>query len=90
MNNLLATLLALVALGGGTAVAIFESAPLVTDALSGAGIGTFVGGAVAYRRERLAARVRRPPSVKPGWIVVRWSIAGALGATLAHILVAIP
>jgi hypothetical protein len=52
MNNLLTTLLAIAILGGGTAVAIFESAPLVTDALSGAGIGTFVGGAVAYGATR--------------------------------------
>lgn len=89
MNNLLTTLSALLALGTGTAIAIFDSAPVVTDALTGAGLGALVGGAIAYRRERVAARLRRPLQVKPEWIVFRWSCACALAALLAHILVAV-
>jgi hypothetical protein len=89
MNNLLTTLLALAALAAGTAVAIFESAPLVTDALTRAGLGTLIGSAVTYRRERIAARRRRPAAIKGSWIVVRWSIAGALFGAGAHVLVAV-
>src|ERR671915_1580059 len=80
MNNLLTTLLALAALAAGTAVAILESAPLVTDTLTGAGLGTLIGSAVTYRRERIAARQRRPAAIKGSWIVVRWSIAARSSA----------
>jgi hypothetical protein len=89
MNTLLTTLLALAALADGTDVAIFESARWVTDALTGAGLGTLIGSAVTYRRERIAARRRRTTAVKGSWIVVRWSIAGALFGTGAHVLVAV-
>jgi hypothetical protein len=89
MNNLLITLGAFLALGTGTAVAIFDSAPLITDALTGAGLGGFVGGLIAYRRERIASDEGRDPGVKANWIVLRWSCAGAAAALLAHLFAAV-
>ena len=50
MNHPLATLLTALAVGGGTAAAVLDSVPVLTDALTGAGVGAFVGGMVAYRR----------------------------------------
>jgi hypothetical protein len=85
MNNLLTALAAFLALGTGTAVAIFDSAPLVTDALTGAGLGGFVGGLIAYRRERIASNQGREPGVKANWIVLRWSCVGTAAALLAHL-----
>ena len=90
MNHLLTTLAAVLALGAGTAVTIFDSAPLITDALTGAGLGGFVGGMIAYRRERLAKREHREPAVQPNWIVLRWSCVGTGGAVLAHLVSAVP
>jgi hypothetical protein len=89
MNNLLTTLTAFLALGAGTAVAIFDSAPLITDALTGAGLGGFVGGVIAYRRERIASDQRRETPVKANWIVLRWSCVGAGAAALVHLFAAV-
>lgn len=89
MNNLLTTLAAFLALGTGAAVAIFDSAPVITDALTGAGLGGFVGGLIAYRRERTASDERREPTVKANWIVLRWSCVGTAAALLAHLFAAV-
>jgi hypothetical protein len=89
MNNLLTTLAAFLALGTGAAVAIFDSAPVITDALTGAGLGGFVGGLIAYRRERTASDERREPGVKANWIVLRWSCVGTAAALLAHLFAAV-
>jgi hypothetical protein len=89
MNNFLTTLAAFLALGTGTAVAIFDSAPLITDALTGAGLGGFVGGVIAYRRERSASNHGREPGVKANWIVLRWSCVGTAAALLAHLFAAV-
>lgn len=89
MNNFLATLAAFLALGTGTAVAIFDSAPLITDALTGAGLGGFVGGLIAYRRERIGSNQGREPGVKANWIVLRWSCIGTGAALLAHLFAAV-
>ena len=89
MNNLLTTLAAFLALGTGAAVAIFDSAPVITDALTGAGLGGFVGGLIAYRRERTASDERRDPTVKAHWIVLRWSCVGTAAALLAHLFAAV-
>jgi hypothetical protein len=89
MNSTLTHIVGVTALGIGIAVAIFESGPLVSDALTGAGLGTFIGAAVTYRRERTAARRGRGFEVKASWIVFRWSCAGALFGTGAHVLVAV-
>lgn len=58
MDNLLITLAAFLVLGTGTAVASFGSAPLVTEALSGAGLGGFAG--VADQTGRYLRRI--PPA----------------------------
>jgi len=85
MNNPLITLLAALAVGGGTAAAVLESVPILTDALTGAGVGALVGGIVAYRRERVARRRRREPSIEPRWLVTRWTWAGTAIGVLIHL-----
>lgn len=89
MNNPITALLGLTALATGTAVAIFDSVPLVTDTFTGAGIGALVGGVVNYRLERIAKRNEREPSVKSNWIIVRWSCVGAVLALVIHLGAAI-
>jgi hypothetical protein len=85
MNHPLTTLLTALAVGGGTAAAVLDTVPVLTDALTGAGVGAFVGGMVAYRRERLARRHRRQPNVEPRWLVTRWTWAGAAFGILVHL-----
>jgi hypothetical protein len=89
MSNALVGIVAVITLGVGVSIAIFESAPLVTDALTGAALGTFIGAAAAYRRERTAARRGRRMTVRSSWIVFRWSCAVGLFGAGAHLLVAV-
>jgi hypothetical protein len=89
MNHPLGTLLTALAVCGGTAAAVLDSVPVLTDALTGAGVGAFLGGMLAYRRERLARRRRRQPSLEPHWLVTRWTWAGAAFGILIHLAVGV-
>ncbi len=79
MNSTPTHIVGVTALGIGIAVAIFESAPLVSDALTGAGLGTFIGAAVTYRPNgplpagAAASRSRRAGSSSAGAARVRSS-----------------
>jgi hypothetical protein len=89
MNNLLITLVAGVTVIGGVTAAVLDSIPVLTDALTGAGVGALVGSVLSYRLERRADRRGEVPTMEPRWLTVRWSCAGALLGSAAHIPVAI-
>ncbi len=89
MNNLPGNLLGLLVLLAGASVAVLEHIPILMDALAGAGIGAFVGSAIAYRRERIAARTRRESLVAPRWVVIRWTWVGAGGGAVIHLIAAV-
>jgi hypothetical protein len=65
---------------------VIGSVPLLTDVLTGAGVGALVGGILAYRWERLAGRRDRQPAVEPRWIVTRWTWVGACVGLVLHVL----
>jgi hypothetical protein len=73
----------------GASVAVLERIPILMDGLTGAGIGAIVGGAIAYRRERIAARTRRGSVFDPRWLVIRWTLVGAGGGTVIHLIAAV-
>jgi hypothetical protein len=89
MNNLLATLAATFAVLGGTTAAVLDSIPVLTDALTGAGAAALVGGLLSYRLERRAAGRGQPPALEPRWLVVRWSVVGAVVGVGVHLIAAV-
>lgn len=78
-NQLLALLGALVALS--VAASVDASADRVARAVA---IGSFVGMAIAYRRQR------RRADLDPFPIIVRWSFVGLAGGLLRELVLGLP
>lgn len=89
MNNLLTTLAATLVVLGGTAAAVLDSIPVLTDALTGAGAAALVGGLLSYRLERRAADRGEASALEPRWLVIRWSVVGAVVGVGVHLTVAV-
>lgn len=78
-NQLLALLGAVVALS--VAASFDASADRVARAVA---IGSFVGMAIAYRRQR------RRPDLDPSPVIARWSFVGLAGGLLRELVLGLP